>query len=75
MLSVLSVEEAADLGIALDTNGNTTIIDILRSTNALANSGLLYDKNNSGEIDTSLETLPRKLANKLYSAINEQSNI
>ena len=74
VLSVLTVEEAADLGITLDTDGNTTIIDILRSTNALTNFGLLYDENNSGEIDTSLETLLRKLANVLYSAINEQSN-
>ncbi len=50
-------------------------MDILLSTNALANSGLLYDENGSGEIDTSLETMPRKLANILYSAINEQSGI
>ncbi len=42
--NVLSVSEANDLGIVLDADGHATIIDILLSTNALANFGLLYGK-------------------------------
>lgn len=75
VLGVLTVQEAAGLGITLDANGAATIIDILRSTDALAYFGLLYDENDSGEIDASLETMLRKLANILYSAINEPSDI
>lgn len=73
VLSVLTAQEAADLGITLDTNGNATILDILQSTNAMSSSGLLYDVDDDG-IDSS-ETVLRKLANELYTAINEAGDI
>ena len=77
MLSVLSTQEADDLGLTpvMDASGNVTIIDILRTTNSLTALGLLYDiEGGDGSID-SLEVLLRKLANKLYTAINEGSDI
>ncbi|MFV2069352.1 MAG: SdrD B-like domain-containing protein, partial [Pirellulales bacterium] len=75
VLSVLTLSEANVLGVALDADGRATIIDILSSTNALTNSGFLYDENSSGLIDTSIETTLRNLANELYTAINEGSDI
>ena len=51
VLSVLTVGEAADLGLNIgdnmDASGNATILSILASTNVLSNQGLLYDENGS----------------------------
>lgn len=81
VLSVLSASEAADLGLTPDADGNATIIDILQSTDNLSYVGLLYDINDSEKIDdggtgiTDFELLLRILANELYTAINEGSDI
>ena len=77
VLSVLTLQEADDLGLSarLDADGNATIFNILCSEDGLANVGLLYDENDSRSIDTALEILPRTLANKLYTPINEQGHI
>ena len=48
--------------------------DILLATDVKARDGLLYDADGSGSI-SSFETLLRTLANELYSAINEGSDI
>ncbi|OHB69302.1 MAG: hypothetical protein A2V70_08540 [Planctomycetes bacterium RBG_13_63_9] len=80
VLDVLTVEEAADLGLSqangnMDADGNVTIIDILHSTNDMATLGLLYDSDDTaegdgdGEIDNYEKQL-RKLANELYRVIN-----
>ena len=76
VLSVLSTQEADDLGLTsvMDALGNVTIIDILLTTNSLTADGLLYDIDGDVSIN-SLEVLLRKLANKLYTAINEGSDI
>ena len=76
MLNVLTQDEADDLGLALvmDENGNVSIIDLLRATDAMAARGLLYDTNTSDSLSIFELTL-RSLANDLYSAINEGSDI
>jgi hypothetical protein len=88
VLSVMSVEEAAMLGLStadgnMDAAGNATIIDILLATNDKTSLGLLYDHDQNlddghdggnGTID-SFERLLRTLANVLYTAMNEQSDI
>jgi len=77
VLDVLTASEADDLGLTplMDVDGNATILDILQSTSALSNLGLLYDSNSAdGNID-SFELMLRKLANELYTAINEGSDI
>lgn len=38
-------------------------------------NGLLYDLDDDGDANDSLETLFRTLANDVYSAINEQGDI
>jgi len=77
VLSVLTLQEDDDLGLParLDVDGNAIILDILYSSDGLANVGLLYDENDSRSIDTALEILPRTLANKLYTPIKEQAHI
>jgi len=72
-LSVLSASEAADLGLTPDVNGFVSIIDILQATNAMTEDGLLYDDEGNG-LD-SFEIYLRELANRLYTAINEGSDI
>ena len=76
VLDVLSAQEADDLGLTpvMDGSGNVTIIDILQATNDKAADGLLYDADDSGSIET-FETILRTLANDLYTAINEGSDI
>ena len=73
VLSVLSASEAADLGLTPDVNGFVSIIDILQATNAMTEDGLLYDDEGNG-LD-SFEIYLRELANRLYTAINEGSDI
>ena len=74
VLHILTEQEAADLGLGPDANGMVTIIDILFSTNNLADEGLLYDADGDDSIHAS-ELLLRTLANELYTAINEGSDI
>jgi hypothetical protein len=76
VLDVLSTQEADDLGLTpvMDGSGHATIIDILQATNAKAAEGLLYAADGSTEIDA-FETMLRTLANDLYTAINEGSDI
>lgn len=76
VLDVLTTQEADDLGLTpvMDGVGNVTIIDILLTTNSKAAEGLLYDVDHDDTID-SFETLLRTLANELYVAINEGSDI
>jgi len=63
----------AAFGIA---NGTVmTVLDILLASNARTTNGLLYDIDGDGFADNSLETLLRNLANKVYSAVNEQGGI
>jgi hypothetical protein len=78
VLDVLSASEADDLGLTplMDGAGNVTIIDILQSTDSLTSEGLLYDYLTPGAEDgdgtiSSFELKLRKLANDLYTAINE----
>jgi hypothetical protein len=74
VLSVLTSAEATDLGLSPDEEGNVTIMQILKSTDSLAYLGLLYDTDDSSDIDDDEERL-RELANLLFSAINEGSDI
>ena len=76
VLDVLTTQEADDLGLTpvMDTSGNATIIDILLTTNSETADGLLYDANDDDSID-SFEGVLRTLANELYTAINEGSDI
>jgi hypothetical protein len=76
VLEALSVSEVADLGLTpvMDAEGHVTIIDILLATDEKAAEGLLYDADDSGSI-SSFEKILRTLANELYTAINEGSDI
>ena len=76
VLDQLSAQEADDLGLTpvTDTEGNVSIMDILLMTNSKAAEGLLYDIDADAAID-SFEALLRTLANELYTAINEGSDI
>lgn len=76
VLDMMTTEEADDLGLtpAMDVAGNVRIIDILLATNEKAHEGLLYDADDSGAI-SSFELILRMLANELYTAINEGSDI
>ena len=79
VLSVMTVDEAANLGLSvsdgtMDASGNSTIMDILLATDLKAKEGLLYDVDGDHTIDAS-ELLLRMLANELYTSINEESEI
>ncbi|MFC1597391.1 tandem-95 repeat protein [Planctomycetota bacterium] len=76
VLDVLTAQEADDLGLTpvMDAAGNVAILDILLMTNEKAAQGLLFDADQSGSISTFELTL-RTLANDLYTAINEGSDI
>ena len=75
VLNVLTLQEVDDLGLTplMDVSGNVALIDILQSTDELTAIGLLYDSGD-GSI-SSFEQLLRLLANDLYTAINEGSDI
>ena len=60
--------------VGMDAAGNATIIDILLATDEKAHEGLLYDADDTGTI-SSFEKILRTLANELYTAINEGSDI
>jgi hypothetical protein len=74
VLNVLTSSEATDLGLTPDAGGMVSIFDILSATNDKAADGLLYDADNDDTID-SFELLLRTLANELFTAINEGSDI
>ena len=76
MLAMLTAQESDDLGRTpvLDAAGRVTIIDILLATNKKGHEGLLYDVDDYGSI-SSFELTLRTLANELYTAINEGSDI
>ena len=76
VLNILSTQDVADLGLTsvMDALGNVSIIDILLATNGKAADGLLYDSDDDGTIDA-FEMLLRTLANDLYAAINEGSDV
>jgi hypothetical protein len=76
VLDVLTSQQADDLGLTpvMDAAGRVTIIDILLATDERASDGLLYDTDESGSIG-SFELTLRTLANELYTAINEGSDI
>ncbi|MDV6032055.1 MAG: hypothetical protein F9B45_18575 [Phycisphaera sp. RhM] len=76
VLGTLTTQEASDLGLTsvMDADGNATIIDILLATDTMAAEGLLYDADSDAEINAFELTL-RQLANDLYTAMNEGSDI
>ncbi len=77
VLNMLTLQETNDLYLSasLEADDNAPIIDILFSTDGLANSGLWDDDNDSGPIYAAQEMLLCTLANKLCTTIDEQDNI
>ena len=62
----------AAFGVA--NNSTVSVLDLLLAVNARSHSGLLYDLNGDGQIDSS-ETGYRTMANDMFSAINEAGGI
>jgi hypothetical protein len=63
-------------GEAFDVAVNSLpVLDLLFATNDNSQNGVLYDLDADGDADDNWETTLRTLANDVYSAINEASNI
>jgi hypothetical protein len=62
----------AAFGVADDSS--CAVIDLLLAVNARSHSGLLYDQDGDGQLD-SLEAGLRTLANAVFSDINEAGDI
>ncbi|MBM3999049.1 MAG: hypothetical protein FJ297_05810 [Planctomycetes bacterium] len=64
-------------GVAFGLANNTTasVLDLLLAVNARSTAGRLYDLDGDGDANDCQETFYRKLANNLFSAINEAGDI
>lgn len=57
-------------------NGSTiSVMDLLLAVNEQSDNGVLYDLDNDGDANDSLESLLRTLANNVFSTVNEQGDI
>jgi hypothetical protein len=67
----------ADNGDAFDLANNSlvTVLDLLLAANRHSRNGLLYDLDGDGDANDSEETTFRKMANDLFSAINEAGDL
>jgi hypothetical protein len=63
----------AAFGVA--NNSNVAVLDLLLAVNSRSRNGLLYDLDDDGDANDSLETLFRTMANDVFSAINEAGDI
>ncbi len=59
----------------VEDNSNVTILDLLLRINNFSRNGVLYDLNGDGDANDDLEIHSRKMANDVFSAINEQGDI
>jgi len=59
----------------VEDNSNVTILDLLLRINNFSRNGVLYDLNGDGDANDDLEIHFRKMANDVFSAINEQGDI
>ena len=58
----------------VEDKSDVTIMDLLFATNSFSVNGILYDLNGDGDAVDNIETHFRKMANDVFSAINEQGD-
>lgn len=63
----------AAFGVA--NNTSVSVLDLLLAVNSRSRNGLLYDLDDDGDANDTLETSYRTMANNVFSAINEAGDI